>query len=287
MAHVAFLGTGLLGSAMVERMLVQGDRVTVWNRTAEKARALESLGARAAATAGDAVADADHVHFALPDDAVVDAILAEVAPRLKAGVLVMDHSTTAPPTTGARVARMAEQGVRFLHAPVFMSPQMCRDGKGLLLAAGPAAVFSEAEPALARMTADVWYLGARGDLAASYKLFGNAMIFAINAGLHDVLAMAANLGIEGEDAVGLFSRFNAGGAILVRGQKMAKRDFSAMFELTMARKDLRLMLESAGAQPLIALPALARRMDEVIAAGHGKDDLVAIAAPVPSRPSRA
>ena len=45
MAHVAFLGTGLLGAGMVERMLAQGTRVTVWNRTAAKARALEDAGA--------------------------------------------------------------------------------------------------------------------------------------------------------------------------------------------------------------------------------------------------
>lgn len=46
----------------------------------------------------------------------------------------------------------------------------------------------------------------------------------------------------------------------------------------MARKDMRLMLEAAGAEVLTALPAIAKRMDEAIAAGRGKDDLGAIAA---------
>jgi 3-hydroxyisobutyrate dehydrogenase-like beta-hydroxyacid dehydrogenase len=170
--------------------------------------------------------------------------------------------------------------VRFLHAPVFMSPQMCREGKGLIMVSGPSEVFEAAQPALARMTGDVWYLGERSDLASAYKLFGNSMLFAINAGLTDVLAMAKNLGVAGTEAVGLFSRFNAALAIPMRGQKMAAGDFSAMFELAMARKDVRLMLESAGDQPLIVLPALAARMDDLIAAGHGKDDFAAIAAPV-------
>jgi 3-hydroxyisobutyrate dehydrogenase len=168
---------------------------------------------------------------------------------------------------------------------VFMSPQMCRDGKGLIMVSGPSGVFDVVQPALARMTGDVWYLGERSDLAAAFKLFGNSMLFAINAGLTDVLAMAKNLGVPGEDAVGLFSRFNTSLAIPMRGRKMAAGDFSAMFELAMARKDVRLMIESAGDQPLIVLPALAARMDEVIAAGHGKDDMAAIAAPV-VRPSR-
>jgi len=280
MNNVAFLGTGLLGSAMVERMLAQGDSVTVWNRTVSKARALQPAGATLALTAGEAVAAADHVHLALTDDAVVDAILAAVIPGLRPGTIVMDHSTTSPAATRARVDRMAQSGVRFLHAPVFMSPQMCREGKGLIMVSGPAEVFEMVQPALARMTADVWYLGDRSDLASAYKLFGNSMLFAINAGLSDVLAMAKNLGVPSQAALEVFSRFNTGLAIPMRGQKMASGDFSAMFELAMARKDVRLMLESAGGQPLIVLPALAARMDEVIAAGHGNDDFAAIAAPV-------
>jgi len=280
MEHVAFLGTGLLGGAMVERMLAQGQQVAVWNRTASKLEALQAAGATVAASAREAVAGADRVHLALTDDAVVDAILAEVAPRLSSGAIVIDHSTTLPVKTKDRAARLATGGVRFLHAPVFMSPQMCRDGKGMIMVSGPAAVFETVQAALSQMTGDVWYLGERPELAAAYKLFGNSMLFAINAGLTDVLAMAGNIGVSGEEALALFSRFNTGMAIPMRGQKMVKRDFSPMFELAMARKDVRLMLESAGSQPLIVLPALAARMDEMIAAGHGKDDVAAIAAPV-------
>jgi 3-hydroxyisobutyrate dehydrogenase-like beta-hydroxyacid dehydrogenase len=280
MERIAFLGTGLLGGAMVERMLVQGQRVTVWNRTASKLEALRAAGAAVAATARDAVAGVDRVHLALTDDAVVDAMLADIQPQLSRTTIVVDHSTTSPVKTRDRAARLAREGVRFLHAPVFMSPQMCRDGKGLIMVSGPAAMFDAVQPALARMTGDVWYLGERSELAAAYKLFGNSMLFAINAGLTDVLAMAGNIGVSGDEALALFSRFNTSMAIPMRGQKMVKRDFSAMFELAMARKDVRLMLESAGQQPLIVLPALAARMDEMIAAGHGRDDVAAIAAPV-------
>jgi 3-hydroxyisobutyrate dehydrogenase-like beta-hydroxyacid dehydrogenase len=277
---VAFLGTGLLGGAMVERMLVQGQHVTIWNRTASKLESLRAAGAVAAATAGDAVIGAGRVHLALTDDAVVDAFLAEVVPRLASGAVVIDHSTTSPAQTRERAARLAQEGVRFVHAPVFMSPQMCRDGKGLIMVSGPTAIFETVREALAGMTGDVWYLGERSDLAAAYKLFGNSMLFAINAGLTDVLAMARNIGVSGDEALALFSRFNTSMAIPMRGQKMVNRDFSPMFELAMARKDVRLMLESAGHQPLIVLPALAARMDDMIAAGHGKDDVAAIAAPV-------
>jgi len=280
MSNIAFLGTGLLGSGMAEAMLGRGNTLTVWNRSEAKARALEPLGAKVAPSPEDAVVAADYVHMALADDGVVDAVVARFAPRLRPEAVVIDHSTTSPAGAKERLVRAQKQGIRFLHAPVFMSPQMCRDGKGLILVSGAAAVFEAARPALARMTGDVWYLGERGDVAAAFKLFGNAMLFAINAGLTDVLAMAKSLGIAAEEALGLFARFSTAGAIPMRGQKMARGDFSAMFELAMARKDVRLMIEAAGGQPLVVFPALAARMDDVIAAGHGKDDLAAIVAPV-------
>ncbi len=280
MAKVAFIGTGLLGSAMVEGMLKRGDSVTVWNRTDAKARALEAFGATAAESAGDAVAGAERVHMTLPDDAVVDGIVEQIAPRLSAGAIVVDHSTTSPGGAKARIERAEKAGRQFLHAPVFMSPEMVRDAVGIMLVSGPQAVFDVARDPLSKMTGDVWYLGEQGGLAASYKLFGNSMLFVIAGGITDVFAMAKGLGISPSDALAVFSKFQPGGIIKSRGEKMARADFSASFELTMARKDLRLMIEAAGQQPLTVLPGIAKRMDDAIAKGHGRDDLGAIAAEV-------
>ena len=84
---VGFIGLGLMGRPMAANLLKAGHEVTVWNRTASKLQALQTAGAAVAHTAGDAVAAADHVHLALTDDAVVDAILAEVTPRLRPGAI--------------------------------------------------------------------------------------------------------------------------------------------------------------------------------------------------------
>ena len=280
MASVAFLGTGMLGGAMVEGMLRRGDAVTVWNRTEAKARALEAFGATVAATPGDAVAGAGRVHMTFSDDEVVDQMMAAVTPRLTKEVIVIDHTTASPRGTKARVARLNAAGVPFLHAPVFMSPQMARDSVGIVLAAGPQAVYDAALDTLEAMTGEVWYLGEQGDVAAAYKIFGNSMLFVIAAGVTDVFAMAKGLGIAPADALAVFSKFQPGGLIKSRGEKMARGDFSASFELTMARKDMRLMLEAAAGQPLTVLPGIAKAMDDAIAKGHGKDDLGAIAAEV-------
>jgi 3-hydroxyisobutyrate dehydrogenase len=280
MARVAFLGTGLLGGAMVEGMLRRGDELTVWNRTEAKARALETFGAKVAATAGDAVAGVDRVHMTLPDDEVVEQIVAAFTPRLAPNAIVVDHTTASPRGTKDRVARLNAAGVKYLHAPVFMSPQMARDSVGIILASGPRDVYDGVLDTLEAMTGEVWYLGERGDLAAAYKIFGNSMLFVIAAGVTDVFAMAKGLGISAADALTVFSKFQPGGLIKARGEKMARGDFSATFELTMARKDMRLMLEAGAGQPMTVLPSIAGAMDKAIAKGHGKDDLGAIAAEV-------
>ena len=277
MSQVAFLGTGLLGSGMIESMLRCGERVTVWNRTIAKAQALQQLGATVAGTPADAIAGAERIHLILSDDAVVDALLDGLLPSLPKGALVIDHSTTSPSGTKARYARMEAAGIDFLHAPVFMSPDMARNSMGLLMTSGPERVVDRAQAALRPMAADVWYLGHDPARAAAYKLFGNSMLFVITAGLADVFAMGRNQGSSPAEAIEVFSKFQAGGAIDYRGQKMAKGDYTATFELTMARKDLRLMIEAAGDQPLMVLPSIAERMDDAIARGYGKNDLGAIA----------
>ena len=278
MANIAFLGTGLLGSGMVEHFLRVGRSVTFWNRTAAKTQALEALGARAAASPEEAVAGADRVHMALSDDAAVDEVMARFAPRLKKGAWVIDHTTTSPAGTKARYERAARDGVSFVHAPVFMTPQMCRDAAGMMLVSGPKRQFDAVRADLEPMTGAVWYLGERTDLAAGFKLFGNSMLFTVAGGIADVLAMARTLDVSPQEALGLFGKLQVGGMVAARAEKMSRGDFSATFELTMARKDIGLMIDAAGPQPLAVLPGIAARMDDAIASGHGKDDLGAIAA---------
>jgi len=281
MANVTFLGAGLMGSALAEAAAKRGDRVTVWNRTEAKAEPLRAFGIRVAKTPAEALEGAERVHVMLTDDAAVDAVLEACAGRL---TVLVDHSTTSPSGTASRATRLESAGVAYLHAPVFMSPAMCRSAGGIMLVAGPRPLFDRLEPALKAMTGSLEYLGERRDLAAAYKLFGNAMILAITAGLADVLGMAASLGIEPQAAHALFGKFNPAGVLTYRGANMAKGDYTPSFELTMARKDAGLMIEAAGSRELSVLPAVAKRMDELIARGYGEKDLGVLAVDaVPAR----
>lgn len=274
MAKIAFIGTGLIGAGLAEGAARRGEHVTVWNRTASKAAALAPTGVTVAPTIEEAVRDVERVHLALTDDHAVEAVLPAVLGASKAGVVLVDHTTASPTGTGERAEKLLAHGRSFLHCPVFMSPQACRDAKGIMLCSGPADVHARVEPALRAMTGELVYLGPRGDLAAAYKLFGNAMIISITAGLADVFSLARSLELPATAAIELFSKFNPAGTIQLRGTRMAAGDYAASFELTMARKDVRLMIEEAdGGAPLTVLPAIAARMDHLIGSGYGAFDL--------------
>ncbi len=272
MSNIAFLGTGLLGAAFAEAAAGRGDTVTAWNRSPDKVLALRQFGVIAAATPAQAVRGAARIHLILKDDAVVDEVLAAAHAGLAPDAVIIDHTTTLPALTAARAARLAAQGVKYLHCPVFMGPAAARTAKGSMMVAGPQALFDSVKADLARMTARLEYFGERTDLAAVKKLFGNAMIIGISALMADVLTMAQASEVSGEEAVKLFGLIDLNSTIAIRGANMAKGNFAPTFELTMARKDVRLMLETAGDRPMAVLPLVAQRMDQLIAAGHGAQD---------------
>ena len=143
MTNIAFLGTGLLGSALAQAAAQRGDRVTVWNRTPEKAQALSAFGAIVAATPADAVRGAERVHLVLKDDAVVEDVIAALRPGLSPDAIIVDHTTTQPALTAERATRLNAEGVQYLHCPVFIGPAAARKGEGAILAAGPLALFEQ------------------------------------------------------------------------------------------------------------------------------------------------
>lgn len=287
MTTIAFLGTGLMGTGFIRRARANGVTVRAWNRSAAKAQALaaDDAGVTACASVADAVRGAERIHLALSDDASVDAVLEPLAGSLAAGSWIVDHTTTAVRPTAERVARWDARGVRFVHAPVFMAPANCADGTGWMLISGDPARQQALHDALQAMTGKLIYLGPQPERAAAFKLFGNLTILGLLGVLGDLGRLAASVGIGMEDALGLFEHFNPGLTLPQRGKRIASGQWQpASFEMTMARKDVRLMIEEAarGGQALAMMPALAALLDQGIARGEGALD-VAAAVRVPQR----
>jgi 3-hydroxyisobutyrate dehydrogenase len=280
MTTIAFLGTGLLGSGFARAAKRRGETVSVWNRTVDRARPLEAEGIRVHLDPASAVSGADEVHLALSDDAAVDDVLAQAARGLSAGTLIVDHTTTSASGASARSLSFAERGFSFLHAPVFMGPQNALDATGLMLVSGAPELIARARPTLEKMTGKLVELGADPGRAAAFKLLGNLFLMAMSAGLADVFALGRALGVAPEEARTLFGHFNPGAFVPQRADRILQGAFDKpSWELAMARKDARLMLEAASQAgvELATLPGVAARMDAMIARGHGKDDWMVIA----------
>ena len=277
---IAFFGMGLLGSNFVRAYRRRGEDVQVWNRSADKARALEAEGAKAFADPAEAVRGVTRLHVTLSDDAAVDDVLERARPGFGAGLVIVDHTTTSPTGTRARAARWQERGVAFQHAPVFMGPQNALESTGIMLASGDPAQVERLRPALEAMTGRLVYLGPEPERAASFKLLGNLFLMFMTAGAAEVLTLAKALDVKPEDAARLFDTFNPGTSLPARLARMTRGEFATpSWELAMARKDARLMLEEGAAHgvPLPMLPAIAATMDRFLDRGHAHDDWTVIA----------
>ncbi len=227
MTTITYLGTGLLGSAFIEAAATRGERLAVWNRTIEKARALAPFGVRVAESPEDAVRGARIVHLVLKDDAVVDEVIAAARPGLSPDAIIVDHTTTQPALTAARAARLNAEGVRYLHCPVFIGPAAARQTQGTILASGPRALFDAVHDDLARMAPRVEYFGERPDLAAVYKLCGNAFIIGIAGLVADVLSVAPSAGASPADALDVVGLFDPSAMIRGRGRNIVARQLRA------------------------------------------------------------
>ncbi len=279
MPRIAVLGMGLLGTGFAEGLLSRGGaQVVVWNRTRAKADALAPLGAIVAETAAEAVQGADRVHLVLLDDDVVDATLAECLQTIGPDTVIVDHTTTLPLRTAERAASLDAAGRHYLHAPVMMGPAAARDAKGIMLVAGPSTRFARVRADLAVMTGELWHVGERPDLAAVYKLFGNATILSLVGVQADVMHLADATGVTRDGALQMLSKLTISAHGGIRGQMMTTDTYAPpSFTLEVARKDLRLMLATAGTEPVPMLHALAGRMDTMLAAGEGAKDVSVLA----------
>ncbi|MEN0061439.1 MAG: NAD(P)-dependent oxidoreductase [Myxococcota bacterium] len=278
MSTIAVLGMGLLGRGFAENRLKKGHPVRVWNRTASKTAPVVEAGGIAGTDPADTVRGAERVHLVLTDDAVVDDVIAKLEPGLGEGVFILDHSTNLPEGVRERFARLREKGIRYLHAPVFMGPSNSRDATGLMLISGPQDEITSLEPELSTMTGKVLNLGDDPTRAATVKLTGNGLLVMLSGAMGDLFAIGKANGMSPDEVMALFETFSPtpvgmGRRVLAAGTRPPS------FELTMGRKDVRLMIEAAGANNLLLLPAIAAKMDELIAAGKGGEDFGIFAKP--------
>jgi 3-hydroxyisobutyrate dehydrogenase len=278
--EVGWIGTGIMGAPMARRLIGGGNRVRVFNRSPERARALAADGATVAADAAACAAGVEMVFIMVPDTPDVEATVAKIEPALKPGQIVIDMSTIAPAAERAISARLKAKGVEYLDAPVSGGDVGARDGTLAIMAGGDAAAFARARPLFELMGKRITHMGASG--AGQMTKLANqiAVALALEAAAEAIkLAQAGGL-----DASRMVEAIGAGAAgswqLSNLGPKIIAGDYRPGFFIKLIRKDLRLVAEAARESGL-ALPGLAlmaSMFNAAAALGHDLDGTQAVAA---------
>lgn len=272
--QISFLGIGLMGLPMVNRLLEAGFALTVWNRTPEKAAFFQGR-ARLAPSPEDAVDDADVVITMLENGAVVDAVLyqSDAISRLKPGALVLDMSSIEPAMARLHAQRVARQQGGYLDAPVSGGTRGAEAGSLSIMAGGSEDDFDRAERVFAAMgrATHIGPVGS-GQLA---KLANQAIVGITIGAVSEALLLAAKGGARPEKVREALLGGFAGSKILEQhGERMLERNFEPGAPARIQLKDLRMILDEARAEGL-TLPLSQRVFEEyraLLASGNGEVD---------------
>ncbi len=236
---------------------------------------MRQIGAKAFDNAADAVADADRIHLTLSDDQSVDEVLKNASEGFKKGVIIVDHTTTSAQGAAARAEKWKNEGVYYIHAPVFMGPPQALESTGTMMVSGDQEIVKKIEPELSKMTGKLINYGSDPSKAAAIKLMGNLFHISFVGGLTDMITLAESLNVPASEIGSLFEILNPAGVAQARLKKITSKTFDQpSWELSMARKDARLMMEQAESanKELIVIPAVAKRMDKWLDKGNAKND---------------
>ena len=274
--EVSFIGTGLMGTPMAERLIAAGHRVTVFNRTREKALPLQEKGAVVAASASEAIAASPVSILMLRDAGAIRDLLFEGGslPDLS-GRTIIQMSTIAPGESATLEDGVVQARGEYLEAPVLGSTPQARDGQLLVFVGGSQAAFDRWADLLRVFGPEVVRVGAVGQ-AAALKLALNQIIPALAATFSLSLGMVRRHGIDIE----LFLRILRQSTFYAPSfdrklPQMLSRDFSnTNFPAELMLKDLHLIRDEAASLGLRldGLDGIIGLVLRTVESGHGRDD---------------
>jgi len=276
--NVAFLGLGVMGYPMAGHLARAGHRVTVYNRTAAKAsRWLELHPGESVPTPAAAAAGADLVMMCVGNDDDVRAVVfgsGGALAAMRAGSILVDHTTASAHIAREIHAAAAAKGVGFLDAPVSGGQAGAESGKLTIMVGGDAATFAGAEPVLAHYGRAVTLMGGPGSGQLT-KMFNQICIAGLVQALAEGITFAEKAGLDVLRALDVIGKGAAQSWQMDnRGPTMVADKFDFGFAVDWMRKDLALCLAEAGAKGA-ALPVTAlvdQFYARVQAAGGGRWD---------------
>ncbi|HEY4365304.1 MAG TPA: NAD(P)-dependent oxidoreductase [Bryobacteraceae bacterium] len=268
MAQLGFVGLGVMGGEMVNRLLDKGHTVTGYNRTKSKAEWLIQKGMKWADSPREVCAAAD-VTLSMVTNSTALMECADgpngMLAGLSAGKFLVDMSTVSPVISRGLAARVREIGADMVDAPVSGSVITLTSGKLSVMVGGRADTFATLQPLLLDIGPKVTHVGDNG-LALVMKIATNLSLAVQMLAFSEGVLLAEKSGIPREIAVDVLTHSVIGSPMVqYRGPFVLKQPEEAWFNVNMMQKDMLLALE-LGRQVDVPLPTTAATNEYLSAA---------------------
>jgi 3-hydroxyisobutyrate dehydrogenase len=280
--RVGVVGLGTIGGAMATNLARAGFPLVAWNRTPGRTGEVEALGATVAPSPGALAAAVDIVLACVSDTPDVEEVLlgpVGVLMGAAPGTLVIDASTIDPAATRTMAARLAERGIDFIDAPVTGGSEGARAATLAILVGGDPAHVERARPVLATIGRTITHVGPVGAGQAA-KAINQVILAGTYAGVAEGLVLAARAGLDPAQVAEALGGGAAQSWVLAnRSERMIADDYPLGFRVSLHLKDLRIALELArrAGMTLPVAELVAGLETDLVAAGHGDDDVSALA----------
>jgi len=259
MAKLGFLGLGVMGGHMVNRLLTKEHTVTGYNRTRAKAEWLVAKGMRWAASPRDVAKASDYTFAMVTNAAALNAITDGpdgLLAGLSAGKIFIDMSTVSPAVSWALAEKVRATGADMVDSPVSGSVITLQEGKLSVMVGGRKETFEKIKPLLLDIGPKVTYVGGNG-LALSMKIATNLSLAVQMLAFSEGVLLAEKSGIGREVAVDVLTHSAiASPMIQYRGPFVLEQPEEAWFDVNMMQKDMVLAME-LGRQLEVPLPTTA------------------------------
>lgn len=277
MSTIAFIGLGIMGSAMAENLVKAGHTVVGHNRSQPAVDRLIAAGGKGASSVAEAVTDADIVITMVPDSPDVEAVATGedgIYANARKGAVHIDMSTIRPDVAAALAETGAQAGIRVLDAPVSGGEAGAKEAKLSIMVGGDEETFNEVKPVLEAMGTTIVLVGPAGSgqtvkaanqliVAGHYELLAEAIVF------------LRAFGVDTGAALEVLGGGLAGSTVLNRkGASMLAGDFTPGFRIDLHHKDMGIIVDSARAKGVtIPLGAVtAQLINALRAQGDGSLD---------------
>ncbi len=278
---IGFIGLGLMGRPMAINVARGGHTLHLWARRPVTLEPFAASGARVHASAAGVAQHADLVVTMVADAPDVEEVVLGangIAEGAKQGLLVVDMSTIAPAAAQRIGARLADEGIAFLDAPVSGGEAGAINATLSIMVGGKTADFEKMKPLFELMGKNIVHVGDSG--AGQVAKACNQIVTGMGvAALAEAFNFARKSGADvARVREALLGGFAYSKILENHGQRMIERNFKPGFKAWMHQKDLRIVMEEAHRLGLM-LPgaaATAQLFNAMVGAGLGEEDSIAL-----------